>query len=83
MAQKLTLFREGMFDDRTTRAMGMAYDRACGETAISDPESRDLIAKRILARANLGIADADQLKEHALAGTFPIQELLSGRVFVS
>lgn len=78
MAQKLTLFREGTFDDRATRTMGAAYDLACGEAGVNDPESRDLVAKRILARANLGIADADQLREYALAGTFPIQKLVSG-----
>jgi hypothetical protein len=58
------------FDDKATRAMGVAYDQACSSLrhhARTD-KVRELLAKRIIEAARSGEFDSARLYSQALVG---------------
>jgi hypothetical protein len=58
------------FDDETTRAMGVAFDQACGSLrhlAFAD-KVREFIAKRIIEAATNGERDPIHLHSQAIMG---------------
>ncbi len=58
------------FDDHTTVAMGIAFERACSSlrSFAHDAIARELIAKRIIEAAKNGERDAIQLCAKATVG---------------
>jgi hypothetical protein len=60
--------RERVFEPETTRAMGIAFERACTELRLSDqsdPISK-LLADRIIELARLGERNPDELCAQAV-----------------
>lgn len=62
--------KDVFFDDETTRAMGLAFDQACGSLRplASTDKARSLIAKRIIDAAKNGERDPIRLRLRALMG---------------
>ena len=62
--------RDVFFDDKTTHAMGVAFDQACRSLRhfARAGKVRELIAKRIIEAAKHGELDPIRLHSHALMG---------------
>jgi hypothetical protein len=67
--------QDDCFDEATTMAMGVAFDRACGSLRSFGTAStvREIIAKRIIEVARQGERDPARLHYHALKA-FDVEE---------
>lgn len=66
----ITAFSQTLsFDPETTKAMGIAFDKARQQLGLSekvDPVTQ-VLAERIIDLASVGERDAERLREHALS----------------
>jgi hypothetical protein len=78
MTSILPFLREAVFEPEQTRAMSLAFDRACLSIKNDrDGLVREVLAKCILAHAQQGEKDPDRLCDAALAA-FGIQQQRAG-----
>ena len=67
MADILPFLRQAAFDPETTRAMGLAFEKACRKVDNLTPVITETMAKCIIAFAQHGERDPVRLCEAALA----------------
>ena len=68
MTSIIPFFRESVFDADVTKAMGEAFDAACGHLGDREPPPlvKEIVAKRIIEAAKRGEHDPQRLCAKAL-----------------